>query len=473
MKRLALIILFFAPVFLSHSQNVVIKGVAKTYANKEIGVWVANDYISNTEKQITYSTIDSVGDFLLEFKSKEMQKITLKIEKKITSMFIEPNGNYEIIILPKDSTTYHNPNIEEDITVSIKLKSKTEINALTMDYDKRFDAFLTHDYPAFVARNPLPKIDSFKLAMHTYYSSVSNSYFDAYITYTIGSLEGKVNHNEKIMFANYIDKKPVLYNNPEYMNFFTTFFKQKIQNVGLSREGAGINFEINERGSFNGAMAILKKDKILQNDTICELVLLKGLYDSYYDGSFKKKNIVPMLEQIIAESKIIQHQIIAQNILNSFSKLKVGASAPSFVLPDKNGVTHSLDELRTKKYVYIQFFDPSCSSCLEQMKVVPSLKKQYGERIEFVSISLEKTNADFKNFSAKNPKYDWMFLYDNTNGQLKNQYEIKSLPTYFLISPEGKFIQVPAESPDSDIDRALYDIAKPKGKRHQIGDKTN
>jgi hypothetical protein len=105
--------------------------------------------------------------------------------------------------------------------------------------------------------------------------------------------------------------------------------------------------------------------------------------------------------------------------------------------------------------------------------VFPALKKQYGERITFVSISTDKTAADLKNFCAKHPQYDWVFLYDNTNGSLKNAYEIKVLPSYFLINPEGKFIQAPAEGPNGDIDRAFYDIVKPKAKKHNIGSKTN
>jgi hypothetical protein len=57
--------------------------------------------------------------------------------------------------------------------------------------------------------------------------------------------------------------------------------------------------------------------------------------------------------------------------------------------------------------------------------------------------------------------------------ELKNKYEIKSLPAYFLINPEGKFVQAPAEGPDGDIDRLFYDITKPKRVKHNVGDKTN
>lgn len=473
MNKLFLFIFSFLIHFLCQAQNVIIKGLAVTYENQEIGVWARNDYISNTEKQLTFSTIDSAGNFLLEFNSNEIQYVTIKIEKNIASMYIEPNVNYEIIIMQPDSTTYHNPNLEHDVKLSIRLKSKVEINALTMDYDKKFDDFLSVEYRSFVSRSAQAKIDSFKLAMHKFYEPVKNNYFDAYLTYTIAALEEKIQKSQKKLFASYLDGKPVLYSHPEYLNFFNTFYKQKLQSIALSEQGSAISFQINDRGSLNGTLTILETDEFLKNDTICELVLIKGLYESYYDGTFNRGSIVAILEQIIIESKILEHQRIAKNILNSFSKLHAGAIAPYFELPDKAGRTHSLDELRSKKYVYILFFDVNCSSCLQQMKVIPSLKKKYGTRIEFVNISVDKNNSDFKKFCLQNPKFDWLLLYDNSGVELKNKYEIKSLPAYFLINPEGKFVQAPAEGPDGDIDRLFYDITKPKGKRHNVGDKTN
>lgn len=467
-------VLIFVSCFLfSRAQQVIIRGTAPAYEYKEISVWTPLDYISNAQKKLTYSVVDSAGNFLLELSTKEIQYITLKIEKNIASMFIEPDNHYEVVFMQPDSTTYHNPNLEHDVQLSIKLKSKTEINALTMDYDKRFDDFLTFYFPSFVSRNPQPVIDSFKLAIHEYYSAVKNPYLDTYVDYSIASLEQKTKASEKKLFSTYLEGKPIQYGNPEYMQFFNAFFKQKIYTFSLSKSGSPITFQINDRGSASGAMSVLQRDPFLKNDTLCELVLLKGLHESYYDGSFKKSSIVPMLQQIAEGSKLEIHRQIASNILNSFSRLKPGAPAPVFVLPDKTGLTSSLDELRSKKYVYITFFNSACTQCLQQMKVLPSLKKMYGERISFVSISTDKTAADMKNFCAKNPQYDWLFLYDNSNGKLQSSYEIKTLPSYFLISPEGKFLQAPAPGPNEDIERAFYDIVKPKAKRHSIGSKKN
>ena len=469
-KTLAISLVFCLPL-IGVAQNTVIKGLAKSYEYKEIGVWVNTDYISNTQRKLTYTVIDSSGNFLLEFKTKEIQYITLKIENNTSSMYAEPGRQYQVIFLPPDSSTYQNQNVEHSVKLSINLKSKTEINALTMDYDKRFDDFFSQDYKSFVSRSPQPKIDSFKTAMHTYYNTVNNTYFDAYITYTIAALEQKTKVSEKKLFAEYIYNKPVVYTNPEYMNFFNTFYKQMLQNFALSKEGFPLTFQINDKGSLSGVINIMKRNAFLKNDTICELVLLKGLFESYYDGSFNRSSISSILQQIASESWIAQHQLIAKNILNSFSALHTGSPAPFFELPDKTGLTHSLTDLRNKNYLYIMFYDAKSTACLEQMKVITSFKKTYGERITFVCISNDKTNKELQEFCARYPKFDWVFLYDNSNGQLKTNYEIKLFPTYFLINPDGDFVQVPAESPDGDIDRAFFDIVKPKAKLHNVGNK--
>jgi peroxiredoxin len=473
MKHLFIALIFVLSPILLLAQNVTVKGSAFFYKNNEIGAWIANDYISHTQKQLSYTTIDSAGDFLFELTLKEILYVTFKINKHTASMYLQPGVNYDIIIAAPDSTTYQNPNIEHDVKLSIKLNSKTEINSLTMDFDNRFDEFLSVDYKNFVSRTPQAKIDSFKVFIREFYATVKNSFFTAYIDYSIAALEKNTKMDEKKLFRNYILNKPILYDHPEYMNFFNSFYKQKLQTFALSKKGSDLFFIIDNRGSSSAALNALKRDPFIPNDTISELVLLQGMFESWYDGTFKRESVKGILGQIVSESKIPEHRQIAQNILNSFSKLQKGTIAPPFELPDKTGLTHSLDELRAKKYIYLMFFDENCTACLEQMKVIPSLKKTYGERIEFVSVSSNKTNTELKNFQAKYPKYDWLFLYDNTSGNLKKQYEILSMPSYFLISPEGKFVQVPADSPEGNVEQVFYDLTKIKNKLHNIGSKEN
>ncbi|MFL5765705.1 MAG: TlpA family protein disulfide reductase [Bacteroidia bacterium] len=470
-NRIIIFLLFIS--FYTRAQLVTIKGSAPAYTFKEIGAWISADYISSVQKQLTYSVVDSAGNFLLQFNTKEIQYVTLKVENNISSMYVEPNASYEVIFQPPDSTTYQNPNIEHTVKLSIKLKSKTEINALTIDYDNRFDDFLTADYIAFLKRTPQAKIDSFGQAMKEFYSTVKNPYFQDYITYTVASLKQKTKVSEKKLFDTYLAGKPIRYTNPEYMSFFNDFYRQKIEDFAVSERGGPMSFQINDRGSFSGTMDVLKREPLLLNDTLRELVLIKGLYEAYYDNAFRRSSIVSMLQQAADQTLIPEHKKIAQNMLSSFSKLQKGSPAPFFELPDKDGQTHSLDALRDKKYVYLMFYDEKCSACEQQMKIIPSFIKTYGSKINFVSISTDKSNTELKNYLLKNPKDSWLFLYDNSGGKLKSAYEVRTLPAYFLIDPDGRFVQVPAESPDEDIDRAFFDIVKPKEKVHGVGDKKN
>lgn len=230
---------------------------------------------------------------------------------------------------------------------------------------------------------------------------------------------------------------------------------------------------IDKHCDYVGLMNVLKRDEFLENDTLRELVIIKGLYESYYDGNFNRDSVVKMLEQIKEGSKVPEHKAITQNILISFSKLRPGEKAPFFELPDKTGLTHSLDELRYKKYVYVVFFNTTCTACLQQIKVFSSFKKKYGKQIEFVGICEDKEMKTFKDFCSKNPKYDWLLLFDNSGSKLKSAYEINSLPTYFLIDFEGAFVQVPADGPEEFIDRTFNDITKPKATKVKVGDKNN
>jgi thiol-disulfide isomerase/thioredoxin len=456
------------------AQKVRVEGVATAYKNRDIGAFVHQDYISNLEKEISNSTVDSIGNFLLEFNLSSVRYVTFRIGNSTCSMYAEPGAKYEVQIEAPDSTTYANPNIDHDVKMSIKLDRKTGMNALTMDYDKRFDDFLGVEYKSFVRRNPHAKIDSFRVAMREFYSTVKNDYFNNYIDYSVATLLEETKYSRSKLFNSYLAKRPILYDHPEYMNFFNAYYRQNLQKFALSKEGKAIAFQINDRGSFSGAMGVMKRQDFGQNDTLAELVLLKGLYESYYDQSFKRSSIAGMLKQIAEESMVEKHRQIAVNMLNSFSKLQKGTAAPFFELPDRNGLTHSIDELKApNKYMYIMFFSEDCSSCLQQMKVIPALKKTYGERITFVSISSTPGNAALKNFQAKNPKYDWLFLYDNTGGKLMKEYEILSMPAYFVLDEKGKFVQVPAESPEGEIEQLFHDLTKIRGKLHNIGNRQN
>ena len=79
------------------AQNVSINGI--TYVpkkNKEIRIYEVSDFLTNTEKEIGRTKIDSFGRFSFTIQTPEIKKIILRFDDKYSWMYIEPFSNYYI-----------------------------------------------------------------------------------------------------------------------------------------------------------------------------------------------------------------------------------------------------------------------------------------------------------------------------------------------------------------------------------------
>lgn len=457
------ILLLFLFEYSAIAQSVRIAGKANTYEGKEISAFFYDDLISFREKKIGSATINDNGAFELNFNTNTIKYVFLKIENRKADLYVEPFSTYEVIFLPKDSSGYVNSNTEESIDLAILKKDSNELNVLMTDFNRKFDDFWINNYEYFIKKSAQTKIDSFKTAIHKTYASVKNDYFFTFVNYKIASLQERIFESRKKLAREYIFLKPVYYENYEYMSFFNSFFKNYLQLYAYTFKGAAIQKEINENVSYTGLMEALFSDTLLRNDTLRELVLLKGLSELYYVPTYKKENIAAILEQLASKSIIPEYRKIATNILYSFSKQQPGTKAPGFKLIDQNNKPVSLDDFKGK-YIYLDFWATWCTPCLQEMKIMPELYKKYGDRIQFISISIDKDEEVVKQFLLKHPKYNWTFLHYG-NDKIKEDYNIKAIPTYFLINPQGYFMQVPADAPSGNIEETFYSISKSKEKK--------
>lgn len=471
LKDSLIIFVLFSTNFLL-AQNVVIKGYAKGYENKEIQVSAYDDLITLTTVVQQVAQIDSTGFFELKTNTTKTQKVVLKIGKIFSNIYVEPNKNYEVLFPLPDSSRLVNENIDHQLNLRILIKDTLELNALVMDYNDRFDQFWTKNYQLFLLGKAKHKIDSFKLSSLKYYSSIiENNYLKNYITYSLASLEQGFSQAQRGMMKEHLINKPIEYDHYEYMEFFNAIFKQYLQKLSLQKNGERLLEIINENKSVDELTNLLVADTFLKSPSLRELVILKGLQELYYVPPFERPSILVMIDEIEQKTKVEEHKKIAQNIKKSFLQLDVGAKAPNFNLIDKDGNQISLDDFKGK-YVYLDFWASWCGPCLQEMKLIPQLKKKYGSKIIFVSINTDDRIDKMKNYLVKNPKYDWVFLYSGKNHPVNNAYAIKAIPSYFLIDPQGNFVQSPAARP-SEAPEELFNkfLNTNKNKSLKIGEK--
>ena len=459
--------LFLLGSCVSFAQNVTIKGIAPTHKGKEISVYLYDDLITKSQTLQSSDTVDARGNFELTLSIKNTQIALIKTENLVGNMYVKPNFLYGIIFPEKDSARFIGGGNEQSVNIIINGDS-TELNARIIDFNTCFDAFWEKNYKSFLSNKAHQKLDSFQLQINKRYEKVKQSYFKTYIEYTFASMNENMGRYHSYLAKRYLLDKSINYTNYEYMAFFNQYFNQYIQKQNNAKNGSLIIDAINEQGEYKHLNELLKTDATLKNDTLRELVILKSLYDLYFIPHYNKAKIKQILEQLQASTTIAEHKKISFNVLRNINNMQNGQAAPNFMLSNVKHDTISLSTFKGR-YVYLNFFATWCTDCLQELKKEEQLYKKYNDKLMFVSVCTDDDTLLFKTFLKQNPSYKWTFLYGGKNKKLTEQYNLKSLPVYYLISPDGYLLQSPASKPDEGIEFKFNQIFKIKPKTTSIG----
>lgn len=468
--RAALIAILFLFAGSLSAQNVAIKGSAPYYAGKPISLYVYDDLITKREVKQHTDTIDASGSFLLAMNTDRIQRVMLRIGSNKAHLYASPGGSYDVTFPPPDTTEYQNPDVEHLHNLNWRFKDTLDLNALIIQYNMIFEDFYTERYAQFVTARASSAIDTFKLQCEKRYAKLNNPYFKSYIDYNLAALKVSFGRNEKLIYYVYIAKRPVQHTHAEYMELFNTAYKKYFQKLMLSKRGGKLTDAINGQASYNALNEVLKSDSTLRNDTLRELVMLKGLHDAYNDNNFSEANIQLIVEHIESKSAIAEHRKIAGNIGRMHSTFAVGSKAPVFELLDRTGKKVSLADY-SGKHVYIAFYKSDNTASLQELKAMIDLQKEFGDQITLISISLDDSIQQMQKMLANSPKLNWTFLHGGDNEKLKEDYRIKGTPVFFLINTFGKIAQYPAKSPSQGIEDNFRKITGKKEKPVKVGSK--
>lgn len=446
------------------AQPVIIQGKAPTYKGSEIAAYSYKDLITYTPVKLGSDRVSDSGSFYIKLDNiTQSQYMYLNIGNQNGSIYVAPGHTYHVIFPPLDTTHYQNPYTSHSTDLTFLINDTDNINNLIIDFNDHFDAFWAKNYLYIIKKQGTPFIDSFYVHMKDYYSTVHNPYFDGYMRYTIAELEVNTLEGAKTLGNKYLKNKPILYHNYEYMKFFNDYFNDYLEQLALGKHGPQVTGFI-QQNDYANLMEVLKINPLLAgSDSLCELVLLKGLYELYYTGNYNQNNIKTLLENIKNLSKINEDRVIAADMLGSFSNLIKGAPSPDFTLKDAKGDMSSSLDFRGR-YVYLCFFKSTSEACLSELTVMAALYKKYGKKMYFVCISEDKTYDDMKKFVEQNKTFDWPFLYDE-GGKVLEKYNAKALPEFFLINQQGYFYMSPADGPSHGIELTFDRILPTKRKQ--------
>lgn len=150
-----------------------------------------------------------------------------------------------------------------------------------------------------------------------------------------------------------------------------------------------------------------------------------------------------LFNSLSPEIKNTEYARVFKSNLDELKHTGIGVTAPDFTQNDVNGTPVTLSQFRGK-YVLLDFWASWCGPCRqENPNVVKVYNKFKGKNFTILSVSLDKAEGKNNWLAAiHNDGLTWtqvsdLKFWDNAAAQL---YYITSIPSNFLIDPNGKIV---------------------------------
>lgn len=460
-----LILLFILSAYICGAQNITIKGKAHpSHIGQEVLLSDFTDYITYNRIKESVDTVDKDGYFELKLQSKNTRPVMISIHNLIGKIYVQPNFVYGIYFPAQDSTANHQEGTETNVDISIYGKDSTELNALIIDFNSQYNNLFSKVSGSYLSPAKLnTMLDSFVIFTKKRYNTFKSPYFKNYLEYSFAHFYSSMSRSKAFLYNQFIDKRPIQYNNFEYMQFFNAHFKGYLKAYASKKNGGNIYNSINAFADYRDLKNQFKEDKSITNDTVRELLILEGLIDFYYSPDFDKQQVQSVIEQLYRETIYPMHKKIAFTMLQNINQLQPGAPAPDFVANNRAGQKVNLHNY-SGKYIYLNFFSSESETSQKEMQKIIDLKKKFNDKITFISVCLDDSVKNYKTYLKTNPKQDWIILHQAQNSSAKQAYNIKTLSGFFFINPQMQLAQSPALMPSEGIEYKFNALFKPRKK---------
>ena len=438
-------------------QPVVIEGKAEFAAGMEVRLIAYTDLLSYRQEVVATDKIGKDGSFRLSFPTRQIQLVQLAIRTSKAEFYVAPERTYRFTV-NMDPQLFQ---LLDPMEYGGFLQIKSE-NATSNDLNYKINRFeqTASDIIDFFAPNIVGDIgkiefDSISANIKELFpiEYAPDNFYKSYLYYYYAELEALILHKSPdSLYAKYLNNDYVLYENPSYMSFLNSFYDNYL--LTSPRIGKEIlEHAINEEGNFLSVFNAIGKDPLLVNEQLRELAILINLPELYDDKSFSKKNIVKILDDIRVASHFPEHRTMAENILYNLKKKESGSQLPEVRFKEIGGSSFKFSDLKGK-WVYVQFFNMDCPDCIREMMIIKELKAKYGDKIEFVSLSLDFNVSRLLQFKEKYPQFDWKFVHFNNQFEWLDEMGINALPDNILLNPDGTLSR--RDAPDITRDLPLF-----------------
>lgn len=418
------------------------------------------DRLVFTEIDLGACKPDSIGRFEITCRIMHPMRVYIEAGTFKGELVIEPGKKYEILLHQPDEYAVKTPGILTPVPVEFLNADTTELNYLLYDFQERFDRLLDDYQGSISAKDPkiLGKIDTLESLFKKKYYEYKSDYLNEHIHFTFGALQEKLTLENRLpVFDKYMRGKKVSPESDDYMDFFHEYFS--IISSGFIGS-TPVKLLINNRQSFRELMLYFGQKKGLENDTLCEMLVIKSLSEAKQFEDIRLSSVLAVLDSASLQCKSDFNRKSAVRLKAAMQLMQKGYPLPDVTFENMAGEQVSLKDFKGK-YLYLNFWTTWCKTCLQELLLLPEQDKTYGSKITFISISVDKDKKTVEAFLKNYPKFKWEFLYCNNYRELKKTMKVMAIPYYCFTDKEGKILNFPALNP-AEMETEFYKIKKSK-----------
>ncbi len=471
LKSIFVFFLIFISLHNNLSSQVTLEGnIDKSLKNKKLEFYSYADNITFQDTILAVTKIDSNGYFKVTFPLTQTQLVMADFGRKLVKFFAEKDKTYHLIFPQYEAETIAdslNPYFEpEAYWLGIDDTSFTELNWQILRFLTQYNTLLTNDFYMILQKGYHIQLDTFYQKIDSMFGQIKNPFLQNYITYKLAYLRFMSSKRDmRYITWNYFTHKPILYKNPAYMALFNGLYREFLQYYSNLPDGQTIYSDIAEGKSPVMIKKTLQNRYEMQDDTLCEFIMLKGLYDGAYPSKladfsyFPRKQILMTLDSIAKTSVIPEHRKIALHIIYKINHdfFATRDSLKTLVFYDFAGEKMTFDNFKGK-YNYVIFCDINNLPCQENFVLIQQLFEKYKNVLQITAIFVKSQKETIEKYFSDNKLSFPYYLVDNIT-EIHNR-NITVLPKYILIDPYGKIIRDPAYSPMEEFEHYFKEMLR-------------
>lgn len=460
---------FVISLFLLFSVNTVavtIEGSDSTYAGQVLEFMIPKDPITGVDSVLGQAIVQSDGYFSVNLDITETMQIYLFPGKFKFYLFVEPEKSYHLILPPfqdKEPKDKLNPYFRPvEYHLGIKNFSKDELNIqIRMFLDAYIPYYKKHIDKVFTDKD-FEQLDKDIQKMDKPFEKSANKFFNDFRKYKYGMLRMLAyQHKSKTISDLYFKDQPFLYHNSAYIDLFIMLYDQYFTHFSRADEEKKLAKALTEAKTYEEVKSVLKEDNVIKPEELLNMVILKCLYDEFYDDNYARNSLLSVLDSFIESVQDPNQNFIALNIRKKVIKLLEGYMPPAFELYDMDSNLVTLQQLEGK-YIYLNFCSCFSYSCLNEFVMLKKLYEKHNKYLEIVTIVIDDDFALAHDF-VRRSGYSWKFLHYANYPQVLKDYDIRAYPTYYLIDNKGKLAISPAPTPTDGFEIILFKELRSKG----------